>query len=116
MADPYTQGSESITQAEHVSPAKTGDNIVAKRVVGYVWNGSEWERQPVADKTYAVRIDDTTTANVTYIGKADIGSATSSAVWQIAKLDSSSGLIKTWADSNDSFDNIWDNRAGLTFG
>lgn len=44
MADLYTQGSESITQAEHISPAKTGDNIQAKRVVNYVWNGSTWER------------------------------------------------------------------------
>jgi hypothetical protein len=59
------------------------------------------------DPNYATRIDDTTTANTTYIGKATIGSATSSAVWQISKLDTSSGLIKTWADGNANFDNIW---------
>lgn len=44
MASPYTQGSESISQAEHISPEKTGDNIQAKRVAGYVWNGTSWER------------------------------------------------------------------------
>lgn len=40
------QGSESIQQAEHVSPNKTGDNIQAKRTANYVWNSgtSEWER------------------------------------------------------------------------
>lgn len=32
------QGSESIHQAEHISPNKTGDNIQAKRVATYVWN------------------------------------------------------------------------------
>lgn len=47
MADPYTKGQESITQAEHISPAKTGDNIDAKRVANYNWNGSSWERQSV---------------------------------------------------------------------
>lgn len=44
MAEPYSQGSESITQAEHISPAKTGDNIQAKRVAQYVWDGSAWQR------------------------------------------------------------------------
>ncbi len=43
---PDFQGSESITQAEHISPNKTGDNVQAKRTANYVWNSStlEWER------------------------------------------------------------------------
>ncbi len=46
MANPYVQGSESITQAEHISPVKTGDNIQAKRVVPYEWAGAanQWKR------------------------------------------------------------------------
>lgn len=43
----YNQGAESITQAEHISPDKTGDNIQAKRVAGYVWNGTDWVRQGI---------------------------------------------------------------------
>lgn len=35
----------SITNAEHIGPDDTGDNIEAKRVANYVWNGSGWERQ-----------------------------------------------------------------------
>lgn len=64
---------------------------------------------------YATRVDDTTTENVTYLGKASIGSATSGALWQIQKIDETAGTIITWADGNDSFDNIWDNRASLTY-
>jgi hypothetical protein len=45
MANPYSKGAESIIQSEHISPDKTGDNIEAKRVANYVWNGSAWERQ-----------------------------------------------------------------------
>lgn len=30
---------------EHVGPETTGDNIQAKRVVGYGWDGSAWGRQ-----------------------------------------------------------------------
>ena len=35
----------SIVGAEHIGPEATGDNIEAKRVANYVWNGSTWERQ-----------------------------------------------------------------------
>lgn len=51
----------------------------------------------------------------TYVGRAAIGSATSSAVWQVQKIDESSGTIVTWADGNDNFDNIFDNYASLSY-
>jgi hypothetical protein len=43
---PWDVGSESIARAEHISPDKSGDNIEAKKVAGYVWNAttSEWQR------------------------------------------------------------------------
>lgn len=43
----YQEGMESITQGEHIGPNKTGDNIQAKRVAPYAWDGSEWVRQGV---------------------------------------------------------------------
>jgi len=64
---------------------------------------------------YATRLDDTSTPAITYIGKSHIGSATSAAVWQIASLNTSSGLIKTWADADALFNNVWDNRTSLTY-
>lgn len=63
----------------------------------------------------ATRLDDYTTASVTYVGKAAIGSGVASAVWQISKIDETSGVVITWADGNANFDNIWDNRASLTY-
>ena len=62
---------------------------------------------------YTTRI--VTVGTLTYIGNAAIGSATSAAVWQIKRLDETSGLIKLWADGNANFDNIWDNRASLSY-
>lgn len=46
---PFSKGSESITQAEHVSPDKTGDNIEAKRTAGYGFDVSAgvWRRLSV---------------------------------------------------------------------
>lgn len=65
---------------------------------------------------YSVRIDDVS-ATVSYIGRALVGTATNTAAWQIMKVEVSGTVtsIKT-ADSNDKFDNIWDNRTSLTYG
>lgn len=60
--------------------------------------------------TYKTLLDDTTTANVTYIGNAPQGTATSAASWQIQKLDETTGLVRTWAGSA-GFNQVWDNRA-----
>lgn len=44
----------SLDQAEHIGPLATGDNIEAKRVAGYTWNGTTWVRPPTpfADAAY----------------------------------------------------------------
>ena len=43
--------------------------------------------------------------------------ATSSATWQIQKLafGTDGDVTITWADGDAAFDNIWDNRASLTY-
>ena len=69
---------------------------------------------PTASPTLANRVDDTV-ANTVYIGNAPIGSASSGAVWQIKRLDTSSGVITMWADGDSQFNNIWDNRASLSY-
>lgn len=66
------------------------------------------------ENQFATRLDDTNSP-ILYIGKSIAGSSTSSAVWQIAKLDTTSGLVKTWADGDVNFNNIWDNRTSLTY-
>lgn len=36
----------SITAAEHIGPNDTGDNIEAKRVANYGFDGANWQRTP----------------------------------------------------------------------
>jgi len=69
---------------------------------------------PTSSPSYATRIDDST-PNTIYIGKALPDSLPSAEVWQIAKLDTSSGLIKTWAGGTSNFDKEWDERDNLTY-
>ena len=57
-------------------------------------------------------VDDTTTADVTYLGYAVIATDESAASWKIKKLDETTGLLKIfYADGDANYDNIWTNRA-----
>lgn len=38
-----------LDKAEHIGPLDTGDNIEAKRVANYIWNGTDWERDTGGD-------------------------------------------------------------------
>lgn len=73
-------------------------------------------KTPSSTTALLTKIDNTTTANVIYIGKAAPGSTGSQNVWQIKKLDTSTlALDKTWADGNANYDNVWNNRASLSY-
>ncbi len=60
---------------------------------------------------------DVASSTVTYVGKAAIGTAGAAALWQIQEITTTAGgsaSIK-WADGNALYDNIWDNRASLSY-
>ena len=69
-----------------------------------------------ASRPKATRKDDAG-SSIVYYGYANPGTATSAASWRIMKMDKSADpdFTITWADGNDNYDNIWDNRASLTY-
>lgn len=53
-----------------------------------------------------------------YVGYAAPGSLTSAAVWRIVRITydaNDNPTVVEWADGNNGFDNIWDNRAALSY-
>lgn len=55
-------------------------------------------------------------ATVAYAGAAEPGSATSAASWQIQRLTfSGNDVVVEFADGDADFDNVWDNRASLSY-
>jgi hypothetical protein len=57
-----------------------------------------------------------TAGDYTYYGRtrADSSRSTAAAIWQIQRRRTD-GTESTWADGDVYFDNIWDNRASLTY-
>lgn len=59
---------------------------------------------------------DEASADVIYIGSAKLGTADSDASWQIRKIETSGNVTSIlYADGDRRFDNVWDNRASLTY-
>lgn len=69
-----------------------------------------------ASAGFSIRLDEVS-SSVTYVGRAAIGSSEAAAVWSIMKIGVSGTVTSiTYADSDLEFDNIWANRASLTYG
>ncbi len=58
---------------------------------------------------------DSTDANISYIGLAKPGAVTTEAVWQIRKIDETSGTEITFADGSDNYNSKWSDRESLSY-
>ncbi|MEK7681031.1 MAG: hypothetical protein AAB348_03230 [Patescibacteria group bacterium] len=58
-------------------------------------------------KQFALRL--ATDGNVDYVGEALAGILPDATGWRIKKIDSTTGIIITWADGSAGLDKIWDN-------
>lgn len=75
-----------------------------------------YEGSKVVD--FSTRYDqDADPPTLAYLGKAYPGASTASAVWQVQKLvyGTDGDVTITWADGNSAFDNVWDDRASLSY-
>lgn len=87
-------------------------NVVVTEPVEYSPDGTLKRK---VSPLLTTRIDEAD-SNTIYIGKAKIGALTSDAVWQIKKISTSATITSIlWADGNDAFDNVWDNRVSLNY-
>lgn len=72
---------------------------------------------PAIDPRYSVAVEYNGDGNVLYFGRALPGSAKSSAVWQVRKFTYSGQNLTDvqWADGNTKYDNVWNDRASLSY-
>lgn len=72
--------------------------------------GTAEEEVPYAERT------DMVGETVIYKGQANPGSSEASAVWRIKRLTiTGDDVVTEWADGNANFDNVWADRATLSY-
>lgn len=107
-------------------PAPTRDLIGVKevghdknlRALAQVLGASTVQSEYVIDVEFTIALDYDSLGNLVYIGRAQPGTAKNDAGWQIMKLtyDGNGNLTDVqWADGDEQFDNVWDNRAVLVY-
>lgn len=63
-----------------------------------------------------VIIIDEASSNLTYIGLAKLGSDEANAVWQILRIQKTGTVSKfQYADGDMRYNNVWNDRASLTY-
>lgn len=65
------------------------------------------------DENLSVKVDFFSSTTY-YLAEAAPGTATSAPLWRIAKLTLPSPSL-SWADGDDSFDNVWDDHLTLSY-
>lgn len=78
------------------------------------FNGSTLTSSELSADNLALRVD--TVDSVIYLGNAVAGTATNSATWKIRRItETGDDAVIEYADGNAAFDNVWDNRASLSY-
>ena len=74
----------------------------------------------LCDENFIIKIEKSADGLTTYVGRAARNSSTDASVWQIIKMVESTvaGVESTdilWAEANDKFKFIWDDRATYSY-
>lgn len=104
--------SQNVSSWEKVGLKKpNATDYEEHNAVGDVATGRRFKASQLVPSKYKEANDGT----YKYYGFANFGSATSSALWRILRETIADKSLDA-ADSNDLFDNIWDNYASLIYG
>lgn len=103
-----------VKQIQSVSTGVAADVNIVNASLPVTQSGT-WNVNTAATQ-YAKRYDQVSDT-LAYLGDAAVGAGTSSSVWRIQRLQFTTGgsVTITFADGNTSFDNVWDNRASLSY-
>lgn len=94
---------------------KDPESVRLRNSLGFIDSKNPLQVQLDGDFLINVQID-SGDSQIEYIGIAVIGSATSAAVWKIKRVTYTTGTVIEYADSDEDFDNIFDNREALAYG
>lgn len=110
MIDPGQSGVAASTQYVQNSSFDPDFGVLVFEALGY--DGVNVQRQPAM----ALAMKLTEAGSITYLARSAPGTAEATAKWQVIKMDETTGLVITYADSNANFDNVATDLPSLTYG
>lgn len=106
-----THQSDSITLGDGTNAIGSTNDTLARGLNTHITN----DKVLTESIAYKSLVDEAS-STVTYVGKALTGASTGSAAWQISRISISGSLTSVeYAGGTTSFNQIWANRAGLTY-
>ena len=100
-----------ISEWQKLGLAKpSGTDFEEHSAVGDVSSGRRFK----ASQLVPMKSKQASTSTYTYYGFTKFGTATSDPLWRILREELSTGNIDA-ADGDDLFDNVWDDRASLSY-
>jgi hypothetical protein len=102
MADNVTV-SNSPSSSNTDIPVRTTETSDSKHIQHMLIEAAQAFRQDIAS------------SSITYYGFAKTGTATSAASWKVIRHTTTNPQALEFADGNHAYDNIWDNRASLSY-
>jgi len=128
---PGVNGSDGLSFLQGAGPPGAGTGNPGDTYWDNTTAGDIYEKTGPTTWTFVSRIGEVTLATqiddeggspqIIYKGEAAAGSVTSVAVWRMSRITvttdvgGNDDLATEWADGNTNFDNIWDNRASLSY-
>lgn len=114
-------GFKIFTVAEALSKAFRENTDKQSGQISTIIKDSNGNEINIADATitYTQAIENDEQGKAIFIGLATPGSAKSAAAWQIRKITYDGNSAATdiqFANSSNAFDQIWNDRAGLSYG
>lgn len=98
-----------LRKTETISTDKESDvNVVQS--LGF--DGSDSLQREIAD---SVAVKTQTVGDVTYVCRASPGTSQATAKWQCMKVDTTSGVVITWAGGSPNFDQVATDPSSLTY-
>lgn len=108
-------GGRKIRKIQEIGNVKLS-NLQVNDVL--MWNGSYWGNEQVIQGgavNYKQHVD-VVSDSITYLGYAEPGTNNHEPLWQIRRITTTGeDLLIEYADGNANFDNVWDDRAILTY-
>jgi hypothetical protein len=108
-----SRGIENTTAVRHAANSEVIHTLTAGGLLQLI---SENANPDVAEINYSKRVDFVTDSLI-YRGEAVIGATESEAAWRIRKIliGEDGDVTEIWANGADSFINVWNDRASLSY-